>query len=67
MALEKGEEGMMAVMREDISFAVLFALAGLRHGSRSWQEYERGKEIIRETFPDEYERGIEELTEYLQI
>ena len=57
----------MAVMREDISFAVLFALAGLRHGSRSWQEYEKGKEIIRETFPDEYERGIEELTEYLQI
>ncbi|MDA8121414.1 MAG: hypothetical protein M0Z38_02460 [Deltaproteobacteria bacterium] len=57
----------MAVMREDISFPVLFALSGLRHGSGSWVDYEKGKGIIRDTFPDDYERGIEELTEYLQV
>ncbi len=54
-------------MREDISFPVLFALSGLRHGSGSWVDYEKGKGIIRDTFPDDYERGIEELTEYLQV
>ncbi|MDA8122266.1 MAG: hypothetical protein M0Z38_06845 [Deltaproteobacteria bacterium] len=48
-----------------VSFAALFVLARLPRGSRSWIDYERGKRLLVDLPPDEYERGLIELTEYL--
>lgn len=47
------------------SFAALFVLAHIPRGSRSWADYERGKRLLVNRSPDEYERGLIELTEYL--
>jgi len=48
-----------------VFYTSMFALARLRRGSRSWRDYERGKDLLKEFSPDEYERGIIELRNYL--
>ena len=48
-----------------VFYTSMFALARLRRGSRSWRDYERGKALLKEMPPEEYERGIGELKDYL--
>ena len=55
----------MGVEVKDISLPVIFAINGLRPGSRSWRDYEEGKQIVADVMPDDYERGIEELADFL--
>jgi len=55
----------VSVEVKDISLPVIFAINGLRAGSRSWRDYEEGKRIVADIMPEDYERGIVELTNYL--
>lgn len=55
----------MSVEVKDISLPAIFAINGLRAGSRNWRDYEEGKRIVADVMPDDYERGIEELAAYL--
>ena len=57
----------MAVDYERLSYAALFVGARIREGSQSWIDYEFGKHMLKDLPPDEYERGIEELTAYLGL
>jgi len=57
----------MAVDYERFSYAVLFHEARIREGSKSWIDYEFGKHLLKDLPPDEDERGIEELTAYLNV
>lgn len=45
----------------------IFRVNGLREGSKSWHDYEKGKWIVADVLPDEYERGITELARYLGL
>lgn len=55
----------MSVEAKDMSLPEIFAINGLRAGSKNWRDYEEGKRIVADVMPDDYERGIEELTRYL--
>jgi len=55
----------MSVEAKDTSLPAIFAINGLRAGSRSWRDYEEGKLIVADVMPEDYERGIEELAAYL--
>jgi hypothetical protein len=57
----------VAVDYERFSYALLFLEARIPEGSRSWRDYEFGKLLLQNLPPDEYERGIEELTAYLDL
>jgi len=64
---ESAGEREVAIDLERFSYAVLFLEARIPEGSRSWRDYEFGKTLLRSLPPDEYERGIEELTAYLNL
>lgn len=66
MALAKGK-GEMSTTAEEVSFPILFAMAGIRKGSADWRDYEIGKSILRLLPERDYERGIEELKIYLGL
>jgi hypothetical protein len=51
----------------DVSFFTLFEACGLPYKSECWQDYEVGKKIIKDTWPEEYEEGIRALKAYLQL
>ncbi len=48
-------------------FFALFAKACIRRNSRSYRDYKKGKDLLADLPPDEYERGIRELTAYLSL
>ena len=56
----------MATVAET-SFDSFFALYCLRRASESWTDYEKGKDLIRGFYPDEYEEGINALKAYLWL
>lgn len=49
--------------------ALQFEWFGLRRGSRSWREYERGKALLRDSCVDDedYEYHIKCLVDYLEV
>ena len=52
-------------MSDTVSFSVLFALAGLRRGSKSWVDYKTGKSVLPALPSKDYERALIELLDYL--
>lgn len=55
----------LAAAPQGTFFPLLFAAAGLQWKSRSWHEYETGKYLLADLTPDEYEKGLLALMDYL--
>jgi len=67
--LRKGRDGtkvaVKALTEELTLWFILFRKIGLKAHSRSWADYERGKQEIRDNAPARYEEGIRKLARYL--
>jgi hypothetical protein len=51
----------------DYEIIVMCAENNIRRGSRNVKDYERGKTLINELFPDRYEEAIVELAEFIGV
>ena len=61
----------MGLTAEEMSIKTWIKLTlqekGVKRNSKSFLEYERAKEIIRQYYPDYYEKGIKISREYIGV